>query len=126
MSVCSRLLWSAAFALAVMACGRATYSHTEITAVTSPTNQVGGSISNTHVTVPVGMLVVAHIAPLNTDNNPMVASARTQNSNVVDVAPTTGDRDFAFLGVHVGSATVTVGADNDEVETLVVDVTPQE
>lgn len=97
-----------AFALALGACGPS-YDHTEITGIVA--SPLGGAVTFQSVDVPEGMIVKAHIASLNDDDDLMDGIVRSHDESVVRVSRLVSDRDFAFEGLKPGRTEVEILAD---------------
>jgi hypothetical protein len=117
-------LCAAVVCVAATACAPATYSRTDVSPV-STGDQLPGSISLDHATVPVAGVVVAHIAPFNSDDNPMVGNVVSDDPSTMQVLPAIGDKNYALLGVNTGSTTLRLLADGVVVASVPADVTPQ-
>ena len=114
---------TAVICLASAAC-TATYSRTDVSAV-SPGDQLMGSITQDHATVPVAGVVVAHIAPFNSDNNPMVGDVVSADPTTLLVLHSLGDKNYALLGVNSNQTTLQLLADGVVVAEIPADVTEQ-
>ena len=102
------------------------YSRTEISSVSS--NELSAEVTPTHITVTHGGVVTAHIAPFNSDSNPMVGDVASDDRTILDVQRAYGDKNYAFLGVKPGKTIIEFKADGvtvARVESDVVEQTPQ-
>ena len=108
--------------LAAAACGP-DYERTEVTAMKP--SPLGGSVSSRQISVPEGMIVKAHVVPVNDDGELMQAHVRSRDETVVEVVGIVNDRDYAFIGKSPGTAEVEFQADGETVFVLIAQVTPQ-
>ena len=108
--------------LGVGGCGPS-YDHTDISAVNA--TAIGGGIQKTHVQVPEGLVLSAHLDAKNDDQKSMGLIVRSQDPSIVEVQGIITDHDFAFLGVRAGHTAVEIVADDHVVLTIPADVTPQ-
>lgn len=117
-----KLFGLGALALALSACGPE-YDRTEVSGVTP--SKLGGGVSTRSIEVHQGMIVKAHIVVWNDDNEQMSLSVRAADSRIVEVAGVINERDYAFVGLAVGTTEVQFVADEDLVLTVPVTVLPQ-
>ncbi len=101
----------AVVALGTTGCGD-DYDRTEFRDIKTP---IGGGINKARLEVPLGMIVTAHIAARDDDDETMDLRIASANTSVVEVAPTVNDRTYSFLGVSLGSTEVTIKADGQTV-----------
>lgn len=92
-------------AFALGACGPS-YDHTEITGVVA--SPLGGTVTFQSVDVPEGMIVKAHIASLDDDEDLMDGAVRSHDESIVRVSGLVSDRDFAFEGLKPGRTEVEI------------------
>jgi hypothetical protein len=108
--------------IAVAACGP-DYERTDITAVKQ--SPLGGTVSSRTISVPEGMIVKAHVVPVNDDGELMQADVKSRDETVVEVTAIVNDRDYAFIGKTPGKTEVEFRADGEVVFVLIAEVTPQ-
>lgn len=113
----------AALALAALSGCTSSYSHTDISTVSS--NDLPAQVSALRVAVTQGSIVTAHVAPWNSDEKPMVGDVQSTDAATLQVLHAYGDKNYAFLGVKAGKTTVTFLADGIVVATIQAEVTPQ-
>lgn len=109
-------------ALPLLACGP-DYQETEITGVKP--SPLGGDVKPNHVSVPEGMIVKAHIVPVNDDREPMQAHVESRDTSILEVVAIVNDRDYAFIGKKPGRTEVVFQADGETVFVVHADVTAQ-
>jgi hypothetical protein len=109
------------FASALVGCGP-DYDRLDIGGVVEPP---GGQINVQRVVVPQGLVLKAHIVPRDDDNQPMALEIRSERPEILEIAETINDRDYAFLGKRAGQTTVTIKADGATVLVLDAVVTAQ-
>ncbi|MDB4946886.1 MAG: hypothetical protein JWP97_6420 [Labilithrix sp.] len=117
-----RLAAAPVCALLLAACGP-DYDHTEITG--SRASVLGGSVDRTQITVPEGMIVTAHIVPLDDEKKAMALTVRSLDAAIVEAAPVIRNNDWAFVGNRVGVTDVQILADDRVVLTIRARVTAQ-
>jgi hypothetical protein len=117
-----RCLFALAAASLATGCA-ATYSHTDISQVSS--NELQSQVNATHIQVTHGGIVTAHIAPFNSDGNPMVGDVASEDTSVIQVYRATGDNNYALLGVKPGRTHLEFKADGVTVVTIDTEVTEQ-
>ncbi len=101
----------------------ATYDHTEITQVGS--SELTQEASSKTLSIVLGDVLTANVVPYNTDDNPMVGDVSSEDPSVVSVLHTaTGG--YAFLGMSVGTARLTLYADGAPVGGLEATVRTQD
>lgn len=102
----------------------ATYDRTDLTSV-SQNPELPSTITGRHIQLAVGGVVTAHVAPFNTDDNPMVGDVVSEDTSVLEVSRSFGDRNYAFLGRHAGKTVVELKADGVIVGSIEAEVTEQ-
>jgi len=112
-------------ALAALVLGgcAADYDHTDISNVKA--GRLGGRVNYSRVDVPVGALIVAHVANVDDDKDAMKTEFRIKDSKIVDVQGVVSDGDYAFLGLAIGQTEVEIRANGKLVLILTVYVTAQ-
>jgi len=108
--------------LALAGCG-ADYDHTDISNVR--VGPLGGRVNYARVDVVVGALVVAHVANVDDDKDPMKTEFVIKDNRVVDVQGVVSDGDYAFFGLSVGTTEVEIRAAGKLVLILSVYVSAQ-
>ncbi len=103
------------------ACGP-DFDHTDISGQQS---KIGGAITKSQLTVPVGMIVKAHLAPYNDDHELMTVNVQVRDPDVVEAAPVVSVADFAFIGLRPGHTEIQILADGKVVLIIPTDVTEQ-
>lgn len=118
------LLFFASLTLLAFASGcTASYGHTDIDKVAS--GETGGSVTSHMISVPLGTVVTAHVAPFNTDGNPMEGSIEVDDGSILQVDPTADDKHYAFQGTKLGRTNVSLMADGLVVAIIQAEVVPQ-
>ena len=117
--------WFLALLFAAAGCGGSSYSHTDVSAV-DVGNQLPGTVTPQLIKVPVATVVQAHIAPYNSDGNPMVGAVVSDDPNTLAVLNGQGDKNYALLGVHEGTSHLRLLADGVLVVTVAATVSPQQ
>ncbi|MEO6574744.1 MAG: hypothetical protein ABIP89_12945 [Polyangiaceae bacterium] len=118
------LVFFSSLALLAFASGcTASYGHTDIDKVAS--GETGGSVTSRAISVPLGTVVTAHIAPFNTDGHPMEGSVEADDVTILQVDPTTIDKTYAFQGTKLGQTDVSLIADGIVVAIIHAEVVPQ-
>ena len=110
-------------ALALAGCG-ATYNHTDVSSV-SQAPELPSTVTAKHIQITAGGVVTAHIAPFNSDSNPMVGDVVSEDNSVLEVTRAFGDKNYALLGKHAGKTLVELKADGAIVATIEAEVTEQ-
>jgi len=120
----THLLRAAALLLGVglVGCGP-DYDQTRIDGITK--SDLGGSIDHSRVEVPVGMIVKAHIAPMNDDNKVMKGALSSLDPSIMEVRGVVTEYDYAFIGLRPGATQIEVRADDKLVLILDAYVVPQ-
>ncbi|MBX3207432.1 MAG: hypothetical protein KF764_20460 [Labilithrix sp.] len=113
----------AMLALGVSACGPE-YDRTEISAVKGE-GTLGGTISTRRLDVPEGLVITAHLAVLNDDDEHMPLVVRSKDPSIIEVAPVVNPRNYAFIGRKQGSTQVEFVADGSVVLTIPANVLAQ-
>ena len=113
----------AALAFGAMACGPE-YDRTEISAVKGHTT-LGGAINTQRLDVPEGLVITAHIAVWNDDNEQMPLGIRSKDPSIVVVKGVVNDRNYAFVGLKEGTTQIELIADGDLVLTIPATVVKQ-
>ena len=113
----------AALAFGAMACGPE-YDRTEISAVKGHTT-LGGGISDQRLDVPEGLVITAHIAVWNDDNEQMPLGNRSKDPSIVEVKGVVNERNYAFVGLREGTTEIELIADGDLVLTIPATVVKQ-
>jgi hypothetical protein len=108
-------------AVALAACGP-DFDRVEIAKQPS---KIGGDISTTTLQIPVGMIVKAHLAPIDDSGDTMTASVRSADNTIVEAANVVTDADFAFIGLRPGRTEIELKADNKIVLIIPAVVTEQ-
>ncbi len=111
------------FLAASLSACTASYSHTDISTVSS--NDLPSTVTALHIAVTQGSIVTAHIAPFNSDQKPMVGDVQSGDPNTLVALRAYGDKNYAFLGQKVGKTTVMFLADGITVATIEAEVTAQ-
>lgn len=101
----------------------ASYSHTEINAISS--GDLPTTISRQKIQVPVGAIAHAEIRPYNSDNNQMIGEVQSSDPSVLEVIPGIRNDTYAFIGRKAGKATVTLYAGGVAVGDIPADVVEQ-
>jgi hypothetical protein len=101
----------------------AEYQRTDVDGVVE--SPLGGSVNYASVSVPEGMVVKAHIAPFNDDNNPLTCVLSSEDATIMDVSQAVGDKDYAFYGLKPGTTRINVRAGDAVVMVLDAVVTAQ-
>ena len=109
-------------ALGLVACGP-DYDHTDISAVRK--TKLGGDINIQRLEVPEGLVLKAHIAVWNDDEETMPLVVRSKDPSIVEVAGVVSDRDYAFLGLQRGRTEIEFVADGTVVLTIEANVVAQ-
>jgi hypothetical protein len=102
----------------------ASYGHTDIDQVAS--GETGGVVSSRLISIPVGTVVTAHIAPFNPDGHPMEGAVEVDDPTMLEVDPTSKDKKYAFLGTKLGTTNVSLTADGLVVAVIRAEVVPQQ
>ena len=102
----------------------ASYGHTDIDKVAS--GETGGTVSSHMITIPLGTVVTAHVAPFNTDGNPMEGSVDVDDGSIIQVDPTADDKHYAFQGIKLGKTSVSLTADGLVIAVIQAEVVPQQ
>ncbi len=102
----------------------ASYGHTDIDKVAS--GETGGTVSSHMITIPLGTVVTAHVAPFNTDGNPMEGSVDVDDGSIIQVDPTVDDKHYAFQGIKLGKTSVSLTADGLVIAVIQAEVVPQQ
>ncbi len=110
-------------ALGVSACGPE-YDRTEISAVKGE-GTLGGTISTRRLDVPEGLVITAHIAVMNDDDEHMALEIRAKDPSVIEVRPVVNPHNYAFVGLKQGATEVQFVADGSVVLTIPATVTAQ-
>lgn len=118
----STALVAAACSLAAAGC-TASYSDTTIDGVSH--GEPSSSVTRSQIQVPVGAVVTAHIAPVNSDGKPMVGEVRSHDTTILEIDPAAGDKVYALLGLREGQTEVDLVADGVIVQTIHAVVTSQ-
>jgi len=113
----------AALAFGAMACGPE-YDRTEISAVKGRTT-LGGTIDTRRLDVPEGLVITAHIAVWNDDNEQMSLGIRSKDPSIVEVKGVVNERNYAFVGRREGTTEIELIADGDLVLTIPATVVKQ-
>jgi len=116
------LLFTAVCALAASGC-TASYSRTDIDGVSH--GEPASSVTSSRIQVPVGGIVTAHIAPVNSDGKPMVGEVRSRDPDLLAVESAVGDKVYALLGLKAGQTDIDLLADGLVVQTIHAEVTAQ-
>ena len=114
----------ASFALCALSGCVASYARTDIDSVSF--SEVAVSINARGISMPVGVLAKAHIAPLNSDDNPMVGDVRSDDTTIMEVVRAPGEKNYAFLALRPGKTKVILLADGEQVGALEAVVTEQQ
>jgi hypothetical protein len=118
------VLFFASLSLLAFASGcTASYGHTDIDKVAS--GETGGTVSSRMITIPIGTVVTAHIAPFNTDGHPMEGSVEVDDGSILQVDPTADDKHYAFQGTKLGKTNVSLTADGLVIAVIQAEVVPQ-
>ena len=118
-----RAVLLAGLALGLMACGPE-YDRTEISAVRGHTT-LGGALSTQRLDVPEGLVITAHIAVWNDDNEQMPLGIRSKDPSIIEVKGVVNERNYAFVGHKEGTTEIEFIADGDLVLTIPATVTKQ-
>ena len=110
-------------ALATTSGCRSSYSHTDISTVSS--NDLPSQVTALHIQVTQGSIVTAHIAPFNSDEKPMIGDVQSNDPTTLTVLHAYGDKNYAFLGLKPGRTTVEFLSDGVVVATIQSEVTAQ-
>lgn len=113
----------APLAFAAAACGPE-YDRTEISAVKGQ-GTLGGAVNTQRLEVPHGLVITAHIAVWNDDNEQMPLGVRSKDPNIVEVAGVVNDRNYAFIGLQPGRTEIEFLADGNVVLTIPATVAAQ-
>ena len=87
--------------------------------------ETGGTVSSRMITIPIGTVVTAHIAPFNTDGHPMEGSVEVDDGTILQVDPTADDKHYAFQGTKLGKTNVSLTADGLVIAVIQAEVVPQ-
>jgi hypothetical protein len=98
-------------AFGVVGCGD-DYDRTEFRDIKTP---LGGGINRSRLEVPLGMIVTAHIAARDDDDETLDVHIASANTSIVEVAPTQNDRTYSFLGVGRGTTEISIKAEGKTV-----------
>jgi len=113
----------AALAFGAMACGPE-YDRTEISA-TKGHLTLGGTIDTQRLDIPEGLIITAHIAVWNDDNEQMPLGIRSKDPSIVEVKGVVNERNYAFVGHREGTTEIELIADGDLVLTIPATVKKQ-
>jgi hypothetical protein len=102
---------------------KASYDHTNISQVGS--NELPASVTAQKITLAIGGVVTAHIAPFNSDNNALIGDVQSDDPSIVEVERTTGHDNYALLGIKTGTSSIHILAGGVSEATLQVEVTVQ-
>lgn len=108
-------------AIALSACGP-DFDRVEIGKQPS---KIGGDISTTQLVIPVGMIVKAHLAPIDDSGDTMTARVRVVDNRILEAANVVTEADFAFIGLQPGTTEIELEADNKVVLIIPAIVTEQ-
>ena len=108
-------------AVVVSACN-ADYDRLELTKQPS---KIGGDITRSRLVVPVGMIVKAHLAPIDDDQEVMNATVTVLDDSILDAASVVSEADFAFIGLKPGETEIILKADGKTVLIIPTTVTEQ-
>jgi hypothetical protein len=118
-----KLATIATLVFGLAACGPE-YDRTEISAIRQP-GTFTGELSTRRFDVPEGLLITAHIAIWNDDNEQMSIDLRSKDPSVVEINQTVNDRNYTFIGKRVGSTEIQFVADGEVVLTIPATVSKQ-
>jgi hypothetical protein len=118
-----RSLFLLPLAAAALTGCRSSYSHTDISSVSS--NDLPSQVTAFHIAVTQGSVVTAHIAPFNSDEKPMIGDVQSSDPSTLEVLHAYGDKNYAFMGVKPGNASVMFLSDGVVVATIQSEVTTQ-
>jgi hypothetical protein len=119
-----RPLVAAALACALAAGCTDGYSRMDVHTI-AVGDKLRGNFTGAQVTVPVGGVVVLHVTPYNSGDNPMVPGATTDDPATCGVMRAANDGDYALLGVHPGNTVVHLLADGSPESIVQVSVLAQ-
>lgn len=88
-------------------------------------SKIGGDITRSRLEVPVGMIVKAHLAPLDDDFDVMDATVTVDDDSVLEAAPVVSEADFAFIGLKPGATEIVLRANGRTVLIIPAVVTEQ-
>lgn len=86
---------------------------------------IGGDIDRSHLVVPVGMIVKAHLAPIDDSGDVMTATVSVVDETIVEAASVVSEADFAFIGLKPGKTEIVLKADGKTVLIIPTTVTEQ-
>jgi hypothetical protein len=87
--------------------------------------EVSGSVNAELVSVAVGTVVTAQVAPYDSSDAPIPCEVVSQDATTLQVYHASGDRKFAFLGIKEGSTRVEVHANGITVGVIQAQVVAQ-
>ncbi|MBS2014021.1 MAG: hypothetical protein JST00_14115 [Deltaproteobacteria bacterium] len=93
--------------------------------ITRQPSKIGGDLTKSRLEVPVGMIVKAHLAPLDDDFDVMDANVTVADGSILEAAPVVSEADFAFIGLRPGATEITLRANGRTVLIIPAVVTEQ-
>jgi hypothetical protein len=100
------------------------YDRTEISSVKGQ-GTLGGAVDTRALDVPEGLVITAHIAVWNDDDEQMSLTVRSRDPSTVEVAGVVNDHNYAFIGRKTGRTEIEFVADGTVVLTIPATVTKQ-
>jgi len=93
--------------------------------LTKQPSTIGGDIDRSNLVVPVGMIVKAHLAPIDDSGDVMTATVSVVDDTIVEAASVVSEADFAFIGLKPGKTDIVLKADGKTVLIIPTTVTEQ-